>query len=106
MRNKPRRWESAGEDDPLAGLVNLFDVWMVFSIALLIAMIGAARSQASSAATSPSDAAAASQTLEPLIEKRRKLPSYRVSEDKLSGQGQRLGTAYRLQSGEVVYVPD
>ncbi len=99
MRNKPRRWEAAADDDPLAGLVNLFDVWMVFSIALLIAMIGASRSQASSAATESPP------VNEPLY-KQRKLPSYRVSQDKLSGKGQRLGTAYRLQSGEVVYVPD
>ncbi|AMV18343.1 DUF2149 domain-containing protein [Planctomyces sp. SH-PL14] len=106
MRNKPRRWDS-GDDDPLAGLVNLFDVWMVFSIALLIAMIGAARSQTSAASgPKPDPATAASPTLEQLIDTQRKLPSYRVSEDKLSGQGQRLGTAYRLQSGEVVYVPD
>ncbi len=35
-RNRPsRRWESHDENDPLAGLVNLFDLWMVFSIAIL-----------------------------------------------------------------------
>ncbi len=35
-----------------------------------------------------------------------KIERYRVTRQQLSGEGQRLGTAYRLQSGEVVYVPE
>ena len=31
-----RRWDAIVEDDPLAGLINLFDLWMVFSIAVVI----------------------------------------------------------------------
>ena len=30
----------------------------------------------------------------------------KVSDKKLSGQGTRLGTAYRLANGQVVYVPE
>jgi len=30
----------------------------------------------------------------------------KVSDKTLSGQGTRLGTAYRLANGQVVYVPD
>ena len=41
-----------------------------------------------------------------ILSRARKLPHYRVSRDELSGEGTRLGTAYRLKSGEVVYVPD
>lgn len=29
-----------------------------------------------------------------------------MSDQKLSGEGERLGTAYRLKSGKVVYVPE
>ena len=36
----------------------------------------------------------------------KKLPHYRVSREEISGDGVRLGTAYRLKSGDVVYVPD
>ena len=39
MASKRRRWDHAVEDDPLTGLVNLFDLWMVFSIALLLALV-------------------------------------------------------------------
>ena len=39
MPNKRRRrWDALVEDDPLVGLINLFDLWMVFSIALLLSL--------------------------------------------------------------------
>jgi hypothetical protein len=31
---------------------------------------------------------------------------YRMSHRSLRGEGERLGTAYRLKNGEVIYVPD
>jgi hypothetical protein len=30
----------------------------------------------------------------------------RISHEKMTGEGQRLGVAYRLKTGELVYVPD
>ena len=30
----------------------------------------------------------------------------KVGDKKLSGEGERLGTAYRLKNGQVVYVPE
>ena len=39
--------------------------------------------------------------------KKAKLPDrLRQTDKQLSGEGQRLGTAYRLKNGDVVYVPD
>lgn len=35
-----------------------------------------------------------------------KLTHYRVSKESLGGEGEKLGTAYRLKFGEVVYVPE
>ena len=35
-----------------------------------------------------------------------KLDKYRPTDEKMSGKGERLGTAYRLANGEVVYVPE
>jgi hypothetical protein len=100
MRSKSRRWDSVPDDDPLAGLVNLFDLWMVFSIALLLALVAASRLPELSQSTPQSDAA------DVPANESSKLDQYRVSNEKLTGEGQRLGTAYRLKNGEVVYVPD
>ena len=106
MRNKRRCWETV-EDDPLAGLVNLFDLWMVFSIALLLALVSDFRlphltpRESATQSSSPD-----SSVMERLPQQSHKLEHYRVSDDKLTGEGQRLGTAYRLKTGEVVYVPD
>ncbi len=107
MRNKTRRWDTNSDDDPLAGLVNLFDLWMVFSIALLLSLVSYLREaniHADNSAMETKDAG--TMQTESLDNQRQKLDHYRVSHDKLTGEGQRLGTAYRLKSGEVVYVPD
>lgn len=107
MRSKRRRWESALEDDPLAGLVNLFDLWMVFSIALLLALVSHFRLPELLARESPAQATnRGASEIDVLRRKGHKLDHYRVSREKLTGEGQRLGTAYRLATGEVVYVPD
>jgi hypothetical protein len=34
------------------------------------------------------------------------MESYRPTNEQLTGNGERLGVAYRLANGEVVYVPD
>ena len=40
MNRRPRRWDVIGEEDPGAGLLNLLDVWVAFSVALLLALFG------------------------------------------------------------------
>jgi hypothetical protein len=101
LSSKRRRWDRLVEDDPLAGLINLFDVWMVFSIALLLALVAFWKLPQATG-----EKAATAQQAEPLSNRTKKLPRYRTSREELNGEGVRLGTAYRLKSGEVVYVPD
>ncbi len=107
MSRKRRQWEVFSEEDPLAGLVNLFDLWMVFSIALLLALVGHLQERdAGTSSAAAADNSSAPTNLDEILESRRKLPQFRVSHEQLTGSGERLGTAYRLQSGDVVYVPD
>lgn len=102
MRKK-RRWEEVVEDDPAASLLNLFDVWIAFAVALLLAMV----SYYNRAAQTPTAVdAAARQQLEQLQRPGIKIDRYRPTNEQLTGSGERLGTAYRLANGEVVYVPD
>ena len=39
MLRKKRHWDELMEDDPAAGLLNLFDVWIAFAAALLLATV-------------------------------------------------------------------
>ena len=109
MRRKRivRKWDDAQDEDPGAGLLNLFDVWIAFAVALLLATLSYSK-----AATDASKQAATENSHDPVpslaeLEKNKvKIERFRPSDAKLSGEGQRLGTAYRLKNGEVVYVPE
>ena len=76
------------DDNPLTGVANLFDVAMVFAVAILIALV--------SHLDSPSA---------PDVEAV-ELQRFEQSTETGSGEGVQLGMAYRLDSGEVVYVPN
>jgi hypothetical protein len=96
MRTRRERWERMFDEDPATGLLNLFDVWIAFAVALLLATVSYF------SAKSPEGRA----SLESVPSSSTKLEHYRPTADKLSGTGERLGVAYRLDSGDVVYVPD
>jgi len=86
-------------------LINLFDVWTVFAVALLLALVevGVVRS----AGSLPETISRVDQqgNLEIVQRDGVKITRMRMTRDMLSGQGERLGIAYRLKSGEIVYVP-
>jgi hypothetical protein len=93
-----RRLLQAPDEDPLSGLANLFDAGIVFAVALLVGV--AVRVNATQREDSPS--------LDDALERERTVPleRFRVGDRQLEGQGERLGYAYRLANGEVVYVPE
>jgi hypothetical protein len=106
MTRKKRKWDEILEEDPAAGLLNLFDVWIAFAAALLLAI--ASYMQTSNPQV-PLTKQAANQNpsrMETLKANALKIPHYRATSQPLGGEGQRLGAAYRLKSGEVVCVPD
>jgi hypothetical protein len=95
MRRKKRKWDEATEDDPASGLLNLFDVWIAFAVALLLASV------------SYRQVAKESTPAMTVIQKeRQQLEHYRMSTETTGGDGERLGIAYRLKNGEVIYVPE
>lgn len=103
-----RRFLSSEDDDPLSGVANLFDVTLVFVVALLIALM--ARSPVLELLGTEDNVTVIRNSGTPKMEIIRrdgqKLTRYRISEESLGGEGERLGTAYRLKSGEVIYVPE
>lgn len=102
------RAEVAHEEDPLAGLANLFDVSVAFIVALLIALF--AMFSAGRLLDPASDVTVVQQSpdgeMQIITQRGTEITVQKVTDHTLSGEGTRLGTAYRLADGQVVYVPD
>ncbi|MHC1767517.1 MAG: DUF2149 domain-containing protein [Verrucomicrobiia bacterium] len=96
------------DEDPLAGIANLFDVSVAFIVALLIALF--ALFSSGKLLDKNSNVTLVKQTengeMEIITKQGGQIKVQKVTDKTLSGQGTRLGTAYRLANGQVVYVPD
>ncbi len=108
---KRRRLQSDDEfggDDPMAGIANLFDVGLVFIVGLLMTLFSAYRLQ--DLFSEKSDMTIIKKTesdeLQIITKKGTRIKAMKVTKSKAKGGGERLGTAYRLQDGTMVYVPD
>jgi len=96
------------DEDPLAGIANLFDVSVAFIVALLIALF--ALFSSGTLLDKNSNVTLVKQTesgeMEIITKQGAQINVQKVTDKTLSGKGTRLGTAYRLANGQVVYVPD
>ncbi len=92
--------------DPLAGMANLFDVAMVFAVALMVALVSylqlpaLLQNQDYTVITNPGQP-----DMEILVKEGQEIRHYEATEQTGFGQGELLGQAYRLPDGRVVYVP-
>ncbi|HWK42315.1 MAG TPA: DUF2149 domain-containing protein [Croceibacterium sp.] len=96
------------EEDPLAGVANLFDASIVFIVGLMITLfsvynMGDLMSGEGSVTMVKTDA---SGMQEIIVKEGEKITAYKLSGDTGAGNGERLGSAYRLASGQIIYVPD
>jgi hypothetical protein len=100
--------DEPAEEDPLAGVANLFDVSVVFIVGLMITLFSVYRMNdlvdASSDVTMVKTNAQGQREI--IVKKGTKIEAYKVTGKTLSGDGERLGTAYRLSNGQVIYVPE
>lgn len=96
------------DEDPLAGIANLFDVSVAFIVALLIALF--ALFSAGTLLDRNSNVTFIKQgengEMEIITKQGPEIKVQKVTDKTLSGQGTRLGVAYRLTSGQVVYIPE
>lgn len=99
---------SAVDDDPLSGVANLFDVSLAFIVALIIALFSLFSVQGlldpDSDMTIMSRDKDGNTTL--VSKSGKQIKVEKVTDRKLSGSGTRLGVAYQLPDGQVVYVPE
>ncbi len=111
MRYLQRR-RRAGNDtpleDPIAGVANLFDASVVFIVSMMIALFMAYNmlDLLDPKATVTMTRKNADGQLEIITREGTQIKVQKVSDKKLGGEGERLGAAYRLRDGRVVYVPD
>ena len=96
------RLSSMSSDDPLDGMANLFDLGVVFALGFGIAVMA----QVSSKSPEAAKAALKSADAEKVPENTNPLERYRSTDETLGGNGTRLGTAYKLANGDIVYVPE
>lgn len=107
-RHSARGSQPGEVEDPLAGAANLFDVSVVFIVALLIALFTLF---SASELLNPESSMTILQyradgTMEIISKEFEEIKVQRVTDQTLSGQGVRLGVAYELANGQVVYVPE
>jgi hypothetical protein len=105
MRERP---DNAWEEDPLSGVANLFDVSLAFIVALSVALFSmfGARSLFDAQSSWTLTHRAADGSLEVVRKDGREIKVERVTDRQLSGDGDRLGVAYKLADGRVIYVPE
>lgn len=96
------------EEDPLAGVANLFDVSIVFIVGLMITLFSVYRMgdlvDATSDVTMVKTNAQGGQEI--IVKKGTEITAYKFTGESMSGNGERLGTAYRLADGQIIYVPE
>jgi hypothetical protein len=95
-------------EDPIAGVANLFDASIVFIVSMMIALFMAYNMM--DLLDPNSEVTITKKTADGKIEmvtkKGKEIKVTKVSNKELEGSGEHLGTAYQLEDGKVVYVPE
>jgi hypothetical protein len=95
------------EVDPMGSLVNLFDVAMVFAVALMVAFVIQSRmTEFLTAEDTTFVKNAGQEDMEIIIKKDNKVTRYKSEKSSGTGKGRRVGIAYQLENGEVIYIPE
>ncbi len=110
MRRKRRSGLLTEDDgDPLSVVVNLFDVAMVFAVSLMVAMVMHMNmtevfgKEDFTIVKNPGK-----DNMEIIRKKGSEIETYKASGKTEEGgaRGRRLGTAYQLEDGQIIYVPE
>ena len=108
MRRSSRIGGRGGiEEDPMGGLTNLFDIAMVFAVALMLALVTYSSlpelisGEDVTLVKNPGTA-----DMEIITKQGEKVEIQKVTNETISGMGKKLGSTYMLENGEVIYVPE
>ena len=102
------RLGKAKQEDPLLGVANLFDVALVFIVALLLSLM--ATYHIMDFFNPESEITIMKKVKDQwqiITKKGKEIKVKKVTNRKVGGdEGMRLGTAYQLKDGRVIYIPD
>ncbi len=104
---RPYRRAAEEDEDPLSGMVNLFDVAMVFAVALMVAVV--TRMQIAEVFTQEDFTMVKNpgqDTMQIITKEGEEIRRYEASGQTGIGQGKRVGAAYQLDDGKIIYVPE
>lgn len=110
MRQSRRvsKFSVEADSDPLSVVVNLFDVAMVFAVALMVAMVmhmnmtEVFTQEDFTVVKNPGK-----ENMEIIMKEGNKINKYTPSQEQTSGsKGKRVGIAYELENREIIYVPE
>ncbi|MBD5307660.1 MAG: DUF2149 domain-containing protein [Bacteroides sp.] len=110
MRRNPLLDEDETDDNPMSMLTNLFDVAMVFAVALMVAFVAHFNmnefftDEDFTIVKNPG-----TDNMEIITKEGDKIRKYTPADNDspTSGsRGRRVGTAYQLENGEIIYVPE
>ncbi len=112
MRRRKNRYTGsfeAEDHDPLSNMANLFDVAMVFAVALMVALV--VRMKMTEFLTEKDVTFvknAGKPDMEIIVKKKNKITRYKSQKNtkNKNGKGKRVGIAYRLDNGDIIYVPE
>ena len=108
-KRRVSNFSKEGDTDPLSVIVNLFDVAMVFAVALMVAMV---MNMNMTEVFTKEDYTIVKNpgkdNMEIITREGGKINRYIPSEEQSSSQkkGRRVGVAYELENGEIIYVPE
>jgi len=105
---KPESHSTVEDMDPLAGIANLFDASIVLIVGMMVALFMTFDVMAMLDDTTDVTITkrSADGEIEIVTKTGSEIKVQRVTDTELSGAGTRLGMAFQLEDGRVVYVPE
>lgn len=98
------------DSDPMSVVSNLFDVAMVFAVALMVALVSRYNmTEMFSQEDFTMVKNPGKDNMEIITKEGNKINKYTPSEDqngKTGKRGKKVGIAYELENGEIIYVPE
>jgi hypothetical protein len=110
MKRNPILTDPDEGDNPMGMLTNLFDVAMVFAVALMVAMVTHFNmSEIFSKEDFTIVKNPGADNMEIIIKEGNEVKKYTPSDSETptsGSKGRRVGTAYQLENGEIIYIPE